>query len=445
MLTILIIDHGECGLAFALRCAEYGHTVYWFIEKKEGTNQKSGTGMHPNIAKVKEWLPYAQKSDLIFCTENGNFLPKLEMLRARGYNVYAPSQKVADLEIKRGEGLKFLEDHGVAVPEYHTFKNIAEAKKFIIDNPRPFVFKTLGDNDDKALTFVGKTPQQLIQRITEWEENKVEIKGDVLLQEFIKGIEFGVSRWFGRDGPIGPIQETIEHKKLFNDEKGCNTGEMGTVLKYVSESKLYDLVLKPLEESLTQMGAYTQIDLNCIIDEEGNPWPLEFTSRPGWPGFNIQIYGHKGDPAAWMIDACRGKDTLKTTKDVLIGVVLTLPPFPYDDGGSMNTDNIPLYGLNDDSKLHVQPQSIKMGKYIDEVDGEFKEVKGWVSSGPYVAVVADKGKTVAQARENVYGIIDDLSMSDMGYRTDIGCKVIACIPELQALGFASDWPEEENE
>jgi len=442
-LLITIIDQGAVAGAFALRCAEHGHTVKWFIEPKPGNNQKIGTGLHPSIERVKQWLPWAGKSDLVVSTENGNYLPKLEMLRKRGIAVFAPSQAVADLEIDRKKGMDFLEAHGIKVPEYKTFKNIKEAQKYVYDNPARYVFKTLGDNDNKALSFVGKTPQQMIQQLQTWMDNKVPIKGDVMLQEFIEGVEFGCSRWVGKDGFFGPIEESFEHKKLFPSEKGVNTGEMGTVAKYVTESKLFDKVLKPLEEDLVKMGAFTSVDINCIIDKKGNPWPLEFTSRWGWPIFNLVLYAHKGDPAQWMYDACKGKETLKASKDVMIGIVLVIPPFPFEDKDQV-TENIPIYGITKKNWENIQPQSVMAGKFIDEVDGEMKEVDGWVTAGSYVLVVVETGKTIEDSRDKVYKIVGEISISDMGYRDDIGEKVIKNLPELQKHGFAGEWEKADD-
>jgi len=209
MSSVLIIDQGGCGLAMAYRMAEQGDTVYLFIEPKDSNDQDAGKGMHPNIIKVKEWLPLAMKVDLITCTENGNYLPKLDAIRKKSQNVFCPSQKFADLEIKRGDGLKFCEDHGLKVPEYKTFKSIKEAEQYVIDNPEQYVFKTLGDNDDKALTYVGKTAKQMVQQLRMWQEEGVSIKGEVMLQKFVKGIEFGCSRWIGKNGFFGPVEETF--------------------------------------------------------------------------------------------------------------------------------------------------------------------------------------------------------------------------------------------
>jgi phosphoribosylamine--glycine ligase len=444
-MKVLLIDQGECGLALAYRAAIQGHLVFWYIEKKPATNQKTGTGMHENIIKIDTWVPYTTQVDLIVTTENGgNYLKKLDVLRDKGVRVFAPSKECAELEINREHGIKFLKDHGIDVPESMNFKNIKEAQKYIEENPQPYVFKTLGDNDNKALTFVSKEPKQLIQQLKMWKEQGISIKGEVQLQKFIKGMEMACMRWVGRDGFIGPIQESFEHKKHYAGEKGVNTGEMGTIGKYVNKSKLYDLVLKPLEKSLADIGCFTSIDINCIIDEDGKPWPLEFTARFGWPIFNMLLNAVKGDVIQWMYDACDGIDSLEVSMKTMIGVVLVIPPFPYENTGDYCVEGIPLYGLSEGMKLRIQPQSIMMGKYIEEVDGKFEEVDGWVSSGPYVGVVCTEGKDITEAQIKAYTIIDKISMSDMGYRIDIGTKVKKMLPELQKLGYATDW-EIEND
>jgi len=145
-----------------------------------------------------------------------------------------------------------------------------------------------------------------------------------------------------------------------------------------------------------------------------------------------------------MIDACQGKDSFEVYMETLIGIVLVLPPFPYSDDTKIVKD-IPIYGLTDKNKKNVQPQSIKMGKYVDDIkDGVVVEKKDWVTTGPYVCIVCSRGNTVEKAREKVYKIIDELSVSDIGYRDDIGEKVIKALPELQKLGFAMDWEIESD-
>jgi len=438
---VVIIDNEGVMTAYALRCAEYGHDVKLFIEAGDDINHKTiAKGLHPKLEKVREWLPHVYGADLVITGDNAKYLKKLEMIRSRGVPVFAPSVALADLEIKRGIGLKFLEDHGVQVPEYKVFKSLKEAEKYVLDNPDRYVFKTLGSEEDKSLTYVGKSAQQLIQQLRDWQAGGASIKGDVMLQKFIPGEEIAVKRWLGPNGFLGPIEESFEHKKLYAGEKGENTGEMGTVFKYVSKSKLYDVVMAPLEADLVKLGGITSIDVNCIIDEDGNVWPLEFTCRCGWPQFNLELFAHKDDPLQWLIDMHNGKYDSKDFMDVIIGVCLVTKGFP-----TLNEDlGLAIYGLNYKHKIHIQPQFVKMGKFIDEVDGKLVDVEDWVTAGSYVAIACAHGKTVEEAQNKVYKTIDDISFSNLGYRTDIGDKVIKSLPILQKMGFAMDW-EIEND
>ena len=210
---------------------------------------------------------------------------------------------------------------------------------------------------------------------------------------------------------------------------------MGTVAKYVDSSLLYDKVLAPLEADLVKLGGCTSIDVNCIIDEEGNVWPLEFTCRLGWPQFNLEIFAHTGDPAEWMVDACNGIDSLNTTHDIIVGVCLVTQGFPITN----EDKGIAIYGLTAGLKKYIQPQFIKMGKFIDNVEDNLQEVEEWVTSGTYNAVVCASGQTLQMAQKRVYSIIDKISISNLGYRIDIGDKVAKSIPVLNELGFATEW------
>ena len=93
---------------------------------------------------------------------------------------------------------------------------------------------------------------------------------------------------------------------------------------------------------LHAVGHTGYVDVNCIITEDGTPWPLEFTMRPGWPLFQIQQALHKGDPCEWMLDLLNGEDTLKVSKDVAVGVVISMPDYPYDHLTKDELSGIPI-------------------------------------------------------------------------------------------------------
>jgi phosphoribosylamine--glycine ligase len=240
-----------------------------------------------------------------------------------------------------------------------------------------------------------------------------------MLQEKVDGVEVGVSRWMGTQGFVGPYNENFEFKKLMSGNAGPNCGEAGTVMKYVEDSKLGQAVLAALEESLVKLGHLGDIDVNCIVDEKGRAWPLEFTMRLGWPAFNIQLATTSADPAQWMLDACEGRDTLKVRWSTACGVVLTQPAYPFHD--------------KPPEELAVLP---------DMKDGKVIERQIWATAGDYLMVVTGTGRTVRQAATRAYDTLGQLSVADMSYRDDIGEKLEEELPKLHEHGYATEFSYE---
>lgn len=434
-MNVLIIDTDGVGLAFGFRCAQAGHSVRWFVKPKPSNSKNTGRGFK-GIERIENWVGSMKWADLVFTTSNDDYLQRLDAFKAKGFdNIYAPSQASADLEIKRAEGMKFLEKKGIDVPPYKTFKTLQEAEQFVWKNERRFVFKTMGDNEDKSLSYCAKSPADMIARLRRWQEMGMNPKGEVMLQEFIEGIEMGVSCWMGKDGWIGLPNENFEHKKLMPGNYGPNTGEMGTLAAYVEESKLFDDVLEPLERDMMKMGHMGDIDLNCIIDKKGKPWPLEFTNRPGWPIFNIMMSAHKGDPAQWMLDALHGKDTMDLNTEIAVGVVIAQPKFPYGDSDSKEIEGLPIHGVTKKNQKYIQPQSVQI-RTLPDMDGDkVVERAMWATSGDYIAVVTGMGKTIKQARDRAFGTVKEISVPNMIVRNDIGQTVKDKLEELHSYGY----------
>lgn len=422
-------------LAFAIRCAKAGHAVRWFIKPKPSNNAAVGDGFK-GIEKIDNWVGSVKWADLIWCSSNDDYLPKLDAVRAAGAKFFGPSEKSAALEIKRSEGMKFLEKHGIDVPEYEQFKTLADAETHVRKTEKRFVFKTLGDNEDKSLSYVSKTPADMIARLQRWQKLNMNPKGPVMLQEFIPGIEFAVSGWLGTNGFLAPLNQNFEFKKLLSGDCGPNCGESGSILQYVQTSALAEAVLFPLEEHLVRLGHLGDIDINCIIDEDGKAWPLEFTCRPGWPAFNIMLAEHKGDPAQWMLDACNGKDTLEVSPQVACGVVVAIPDYPYSNKTRAERSDIPVYGVTDKNRQHLAPQSIKLAKQPAMSGNKVVDKEIWTTADDYLLIATGLGKTVKRACERAYATVKEIHVSDMIYRDDIGERLEKQLPKLHAMGYA---------
>ena len=437
-MKVLIIDLDGLALAFALECVGARHTVRYFLKPADYINPKIGDGFK-GIERVTNWVGSATWADLVWISGNYDFMAKLEFFRDKGVAVFGPSVKSANLEIKRAEGMRFFEDHDIEVPEFQQFKTLADAEAHVRKTPDRYVFKTLGDEEDKSLSYVGKSPADMIARIERWQRLGMNPKGPVMLQKFIPGIEFAVSRFVGSEGFIGQYNENFEHKKLLSGNCGPNCGEAGTVMKYVDKSKIGDEVLGPLEDSLVEMGHLGDVDVNCIIDEKGQAWPLEFTTRPGWPAHNVMLREHRGDPIQWMLDACHGEDTLEVSTDVAVGIVVAQPDYPYSERDWKETEDIPIYGVSPKNQKYLKPQHVKMAT-LPDMNGEgIVERPMWATAGDYVAVATGMGGTVKQACKRAYDVISDIDIPDMIYRDDIGEKLEEELPKLHAHGYAKEF------
>jgi phosphoribosylamine--glycine ligase len=220
-----------------------------------------------------------------------------------------------------------------------------------------------------------------------------------------------------------------------NDDLGCNTGEQGTIIRHTTRSALFNAVLKPLTPLLHRLNYVGDVSVNCIIDKDGVPWPLEFTMRLGWPDFCIRQAVIKADPLDWMLDLIKGYDTFDVSDEVAAGVVLTHGDYPMGGKPRDVWQGHPIDGIVDFENVH--PQQMMLGLKPTIGDGKVRNMPTESTSGAYVMVVSGAGGNVRVASERAYKVADSIKWpSNVMYRTDIGKRLEEQLPQLHALGFA---------
>jgi phosphoribosylamine--glycine ligase len=327
---------------------------------------------------------------------------------------------------------------GIEVPVFKEFAKPAEAIKYVKKEMRGFVAKPCYDEADKNLTYLGKTPEALVGMLEKWEREQ-RLKGPFILQELVDGVEMAVGGWFGPGGFNQGWCENWEEKKLFPGGLGPSTGEMGTVVRYCRKSSLADKVLAPLSEMIEETGHVGYVDVNCIVDDSGTPWPLEFTMRNGYPTWNIQQQLHEGDLCEWLADLAEGRDSRCFDYDkVAVGVVMAQGDFPFSKLATKEVLDFPIYGLADcDGEVHLcQAQA---GEAWTDQDGTLLKTPCVTTAGDYVLVACGAGETVSLASKRAYKVLDKIKMPNGAFwRNDIGKRLAKELPRLQANGFAKD-------
>lgn len=433
-MRILTIDTNKAEVDFYLRCIEDGHKVKSFI-KQEDASKNIGRGI---LDIVDDWRQYIDWADIIYLADNSKYLPQMDMLRQKGKLVIGATQKSAKWELDRETGQIMFEKCGIDTIPSESFTSYDAAIEYVRKNSnKRLVSKPCGEAA-KELSYVSKSPEDMIFMLERWK--KTEGECDIILQEFIPGTEMAVGGWFGPHGFNQGWLENFEFKKLMNDDVGVNTGEMGTVIRYVKKSKLANEMLVPLVEELKKTGHVGYVDVAVIIDEDGKPWPLEFTMRPGYPTFNIQQDLHKGDCADWLLDLAEGTDSSEFDYDTIAtGVVMAIPDFPYNNMKSDEVTGIPIYGLTEPLSECYHPCEVMMGMAPHKDGKQIKDRECFVTAGQYVMVVTGIGDTVDTSSKEAYEALEGINIPNgCMYRTDIGQRLKKQLPLLQKFGYAKD-------
>lgn len=426
-MKILSIDTNRAEVDFYLRCMEDGHTVKCYI-KQDAESKNIGGGI---LDIVDDWRGWVDWADMIYMADNTKYVSQMDVLRKRGKLVFGATEKSAKWELDRATGQDILDKCGIDIIPSDEFDNYDAAIKYVEKTGGRLVCKPNGDAP-KDLSYISKTKDDMLFTLNRWKKLHPE-KPDFIIQEFIPGIEMAVGGWFGPHGWNKGWLENFEFKKLMAGDVGRNTGEMGTLIQYVEESKLADEMLVPLTEELLKTGHVGYIDVAVIIDEEGQPWPLEHTMRVGYPTFNIQQHLHDGDHADWMLDLCNGEDADNLIYDTICaGVVMAIPDFPYNTFGADETVGIPVYGGKTPLKDWFHPCEVKKGDK-EEFD----------TAGTYVCVITGTGDTVQAASKKAYKNLEEIYMPlGQMYRIDIGDRLKKQLPLLHKHGYATNWDYE---
>lgn len=434
-MRLLIADCEGMGLDLAVRAVDAGHAVRLVRTPRS----RVGEGFK-GVTLVDDWresVDWVGRDGLILNTGNCKWLGELDRLRDFGFKVFGPTKKSAALEIDRAKGLEAMQQAGIDVPVYECFDTLQKALAHARKADKGYVFKTMGDEDDKSLSYVADDPADLVG----WIQRKIDagmvLKGPCMLQEKIDMVsEIGVSGWFGPEGFLPERwQVCFEYKKLMAGDYGPNTGEMGTVCQYVANDKIASEMLLPLQNTLLGLGHRGDFAIGCGVDKAGKAWPFEFTVRCGWPAFFIQTASHQGDPVQWMRDLMDGDDTLEVSRQCAVGVVLAQPPWPYEHGKPEQVEGNPISGTSEVwDQVHPAHMMVDKGPVMR--DGSVVTERVCQTAGTLVACVTGLGDTVSEAREKAYDVVGEISYADMIVRDDIGLKTMKELPKLHGFGFA---------
>lgn len=383
-----------------------GHEVRYHVMSRADKDVADGF-----VPKVEEWESHRDWADVVVFDDSG-FGEEAEKLRRGGKAVVGGTRVTDRMEDDRDFAQAEMKAAGMSVLPNWDFDGFEPAIEFIKKTPDRYVVKPNGRaQNDKVLSFVGQEEdgRDVITMLEKYRKGWGSRIRSFQLQKFAGGVEIAVGAFFNGKDFVTPAFVNFEHKRMFNDDIGPSTGEMGTLGFWAGENTLFRETLARMRERIAGYVGY--FDINCIAHARG-VYPLEITPRFGYPTINLQVEGVLSRWGELLEALARGQPfALRTKRGFQVAVVIGVPPFPFVDADAFrkySEDAAVLFKKPMTEGLH--PCDVKI------VDGE------WLLAGNtgYALVVTGSGSTVQDARREAYGRVRNIMIPNMFYRTDIG-------------------------
>ena len=394
------------------RLARSGHEVRVLVREEEGRD--IFRGLVERVDDLSRGLDWVGRDGVIVC-ETATFGADADALRKQGFGVVGSSAVGDQLEVDRAFGQQVMADVGMRTAPTHRFRAFEDAIDFIRRKPARYVYKLSDAESASTQNYVGMLDNGADMLAMLQSEAARCGDAEFVLMDFLRGVEVGIGGYFDGEKFLTPACIDWEHKRFFPGDLGELTGEMGTVVSYRHSQRLFDETLGRIAPLLRDARHHGYININTIVNDDG-VFPLEFTSRFGYPGFAIcdALHAERWDTILAKM-ALGGSDAFETRDGFAVGVVITVPPFPYEYGYEKLSRGRPIFfdGISmNDNALHF-------GEV--ERDGDRLLTSGSIG---YVCVATGIGESVQHAQRSAYATARKVAVSNARYRNDIGDKLI---------------------
>jgi phosphoribosylamine--glycine ligase len=342
-----------------------------------------------------------------------------DVFETRGLRLFGPNRAAAQLEGSKAFAKAILQENHIPTARFGTFTDAASANAYLAEQPPPYVVKADGLAAGKGV-FICTRREEAESAIDEILERRAfgDAGNRVVIEEFLRGEE--ASFMVLTDGEhLLPLASTQDHKRVFDDDQGPNTGGMGAyspapVVTPEIQQRIFQEILIPLIAGLGRRGIVYRgvVYAGLMITAEG-PKVLEFNARFGDPECQPIMMRLKSDIVPLLESTVDG--TLERVQpewhdDAAVCVVLCAKgyPGPYAKGAEIGG----LEKLKDWQNGFVfhAGTAIQNGRCV--------------TSGGRVLGVTARGPTIAEAVREAYRAVGKIGWDGMHYRKDIARRAL---------------------
>ena len=369
---------------------------------------------------VPEMVRFAKEHDIdmtVVAPEDPLAMGMVDALKDEGLKAFGPTKDAAVIESSKVFAKRLMQKYGIPTAEYRTFDDYHKALEYAETVRYPIVIKAEGLALGKGVIIVNNTDEAKQALKSMMVDNVFGHAGQrVIIEEYLTGSEVTVLAF--TDGKsIVPMVSSQDHKRVYDNDEGANTGGMGAF----SPSRMYtakvaeqveETIIKPTIEAMAKEGRPFQgvLYFGLMLTEQG-PKVLEYNARFGDPETQVVLPRLKTDIVdifEAVIDKRLDQIDIQWDDNAAVCVVLASGGYPgeYKKG-------YPITGLD---RVMEDPQTVVFHSGTRKIDGEYYTNGGRVLG--VTAVADDLDSAVKKAYESV----SKIHFQDMHYRRDIGRK-----------------------
>lgn len=422
-MQILILGSGGREHALAWKCAQDARVETIFVAPGNAGTAYEGKckNVALNILDNAAIVEFAKTNhvDLIIVGPEAPLVNGVvDACRAADLKIWGPTQYAAQLEGSKAFAKHFLKRHNIPTAFYDVFTEVDAAKAFIQKNGAPIVIKADGLAAGKGV-IVAMTIAEAFEAVDDMlAGNKFGEAGSrVVIEQFLEGEEASFICMIDGNN-ILPMATSQDHKRIFEQDQGPNTGGMGAyspapvVTPDVFE-RVMTQVMRPTVDGMAADGhVYTGfLYAGLMIDEQDQPRVIEFNCRFGDPETQ-PIMMRLQSSLVELVEAGIAGNLPKDAqwdKRPALGIVLAAKGYP----GDIQTNDV-IAGLDQ------SPEDTKIfhaGTKLSE-DGHV------LTSGGRVLCVTALGDNVLEAQVAALEVCGQVTFDGMQYRSDIGYRAI---------------------
>ena len=340
----------------------------------------------------------------------------VNFLEKNNIKVFGPNKFASQLEGSKAFMKQVCKKYKIPTAKFKICKNKENFKNSINKFKLPIVVKADGLAAGKGVV-ICKTKKKAFEISNQIFRGKFKSSNKVVLEEFLEGEEASYFLIVDKNSFVrfGTAQD---HKKVFEKEKGPNTGGMGAyspapIINKELEKKIIERIVKPTLKSLKDKNQFYRGFLYVgLMIKDKNPYLIEYNVRMGDPECQVILPRLKTDLLKivnYSLKNQLNKINLSWENKKCMTIVLCSKGYPgnYSKGKIINIKKFK--EKKDLLILHA---------------GTKKNNKNIISNGGRVLNIVGQGQNFNQIRKKIIKLIKKINWKDGFYRKDIGWRVI---------------------